>query len=51
MDFWHREPNSRVLTEVDSLGFMTMFLSRLCGGTEAEINRTLRQILVEQGGF
>ena len=49
MDFWHRKPNSRVLTEVDSLEFMTMFFSRLCGEEEGEIRSMLRQIMTDGG--
>ena len=36
-NFWKKTPNSRVLTGVDVEAFMTMFLTRLCGGEEEEV--------------
>lgn len=46
MDFWKKEPNSYVLTEVDEMAFMVMFLQRVFGGSEEEIRSILEQILV-----
>ena len=52
MDFWKKKPNSRVLTQVDPLRFMTMFVTRLfpAAGTEEQARRVLEQILVPEGG-
>ena len=52
MDFWKKKPNSRVLTQVDPLRFMTMFVTRLfpAAGTEEQVRRVLEQILVPEGG-
>lgn len=49
MEYWHKEPNSRVMTQVDAAGFMAMFLSRLCGADEMEIRTVLSQIMVTGG--
>lgn len=46
MDFWQKKPNSRVLTEVDSVGFMEMFLHRIFGEEPSEIRKILNQIMV-----
>lgn len=46
MDFWKKDANSHVLTEVDAFGFMEMFLSRLFGQDEQEIRKILMQIMV-----
>lgn len=45
MDFWKKEPNSHVLTEVDPREFMTMFLTRVFGQDEQEIRKILLQIM------
>lgn len=45
MDFWKKEPNSHVLTEVDPREFMTMFLTRFFGQDEQEIQKILLQIM------
>lgn len=45
MDFWKKEPNSHVLTEVDQREFMTMFLTRVFGQDEQEIRKILLQIM------
>lgn len=50
MDFWHRKPNSHVLTEVNELEFMVLFLSRLCGEKEEAVRTVLKQIMVTGGG-
>ena len=45
MDFWKKEPNSHVLTEVDPREFMTMLLTRVLGQDEQEIRKILLQIM------
>lgn len=45
MDFWKKEPNSHVLTEVNQKEFMTMFLKRVFGEDEQEIRKILLQIM------
>lgn len=45
MDFWKKEPNSHVLTEVEPREFMTMFLTRVFGQDEQEIRKILLQIM------
>ncbi len=45
MNFWRREPNSHVLTQVDTVGFMALFLSRLFDKSEEEVRRILGQIM------
>ncbi|RGY95861.1 nucleoside hydrolase [Clostridium sp. AM58-1XD] len=50
MNFWHKKANSHVLTEVDELEFMTMFLARLFDRKEEEVRDVLNQIMVTGGG-
>lgn len=45
MNFWKKEENSIVLTEVDEKEFMVMFLHRVFGKSEQEIRTILRQIM------
>ena len=45
MNFWKKEENSIVLTEVDEKEFMVMFLHRIFGKSEQEIRTILRQIM------
>lgn len=45
MDFWHREPNSRVLTKTDPLAFMTMFLSRVFQKGPDPVRTVLSEIM------
>lgn len=45
MDFWHREPNSRVLTQTDPLAFMTMFLSRVFQKGPDPVRTVLSEIM------
>ncbi|QUH20642.1 nucleoside hydrolase [Alkaliphilus sp. B6464] len=45
MNFWKRESNSYVLTEVDHIKFMNMFLSRIFCVNEDEIKPVLDQIM------
>ena len=45
MNFWKKEENSIVLTEVDAKEFMVMFLHRVFGKSEQEIRTILRQIM------
>ncbi len=51
VDFWHKSPNSCILTEVDEKEFMTMFLSRVFKGKDEEIRQVLDQIMVTGGGL
>ncbi|MBS6646843.1 MAG: nucleoside hydrolase [Clostridiaceae bacterium] len=46
MDFWHKSPNSRILTEVDAKEFMVMFLSRVFDRNCDEIRNVLDQVMV-----
>lgn len=48
MDFYHRAPNSRILTEVDVYGFMQMLTERLCGGDPKEIAVMLKRLIVPE---
>ena len=45
MNFWKKEENSIVLTEVDEKEFMVMFLHRVFGKSEQEIRTILQQIM------
>lgn len=45
MNFWKKEENSIVLTEVDEKEFMVMFLHRIFGKSEQEIRTILQQIM------
>lgn len=45
MNFWKKEPNSYVLTEVDHIAFMNMFLSRVFNIEEGKIKLILDQIM------
>lgn len=45
MNFWKKESNSHVLTEVDSFEFMVLFLKRIFKGNEQEIRTILQQIM------
>lgn len=45
MNFWHREPNSHVLTETDPAAFLTMFLSRVFQREPGQIRPTLLKIM------
>lgn len=47
-NFWKKEPNSHVLTEVDERGVIELFLERLCGGDVREIRKILGQIMKEE---
>ena len=42
--FWKKAPNSRVLTQTDTEGFMRLFLSRVAGAEEPQLSRVLRQL-------
>ena len=44
--FWHRPPNSRVLTQTDPLAFMTLFLSRVFEQDPESIRPVLARIMV-----
>lgn len=46
MNFWKKEPNSHVLTQVDAVGFMAFWLSRLYGKREDKVRMVLDQIMV-----
>lgn len=46
MNFWKKDENSLVLTEVDKKEFMVMLLQRVFGGDEQEIRCILQQIMV-----
>lgn len=45
MNFWKKKPNSYVLTEVDHVEFMNMFLSRIFNIEESKIKPILNQIM------
>ncbi len=45
MDFWKKKPNAHVLTWADSLGFWSMFLSRLYGRGEEGIRQILKELM------
>lgn len=44
-NFWHKKPNSHVLTDTDPLAFMTMFISRVFKHEHEEIKRFLCRIM------
>jgi purine nucleosidase len=46
MGFWKRQPNAHVLTQVDSLGFWSFFLSRLYGMEEERIRQVLKDLMI-----
>lgn len=46
MDFWKKDANSHILTEVDDFEFMVMFLNRIFGQDEREIRTILKQIMM-----
>lgn len=46
MNFWKKESNSHVLTDVNHIEFMVMFLNRVFGHEEEEIREILTQILI-----
>ncbi|MBT9777784.1 nucleoside hydrolase [Clostridium sp. MCC353] len=48
MDFWHKSPNSHILTGVNAKEFMVMFLNRIFGGNCDEIRKVLDQIMVSE---
>ncbi|AUJ32598.1 MAG: nucleoside hydrolase [Liquorilactobacillus nagelii] len=43
--FWHRSPNSFILTQVDAQRFMHIFLQRLIKATDPELTTILQQIM------
>jgi purine nucleosidase len=45
MNFWHRDPNSHVLTQTDPLAFMTMFVSRVFRKESASVRTVLAKIM------
>lgn len=47
MGFWHRKPNSHVLTQTDPLAFMTLFLSRVFQKEPGQIQPVLSKIMTE----
>jgi purine nucleosidase len=44
-NFWHRSPNSFILTQVDAQRFMHIFLQRLIKATDPELTTILQQIM------
>lgn len=51
MNFWHREPNSHVLTQTDPLAFMTLFLSRIFQEEPCRIQPVLSEIMARGGAL
>lgn len=48
-NFWHKKPNSHVLTETDPLSFMTMFVSRIFKKEPGQVKSVLSQIMTGKG--
>ena len=49
MNFWHREPNSHILTQTDPLAFMTLFISRVFRENSQNIRTVLSKIMTMEG--
>jgi purine nucleosidase len=45
MDFWKKEKNSVILTEVNAKAFMEMFINRVFGGVETVVSSMLDEIM------
>lgn len=43
-DFWHAQPNSRVMTRVDVNAFWRLFLTRVAGATDPDLTQVLQQL-------
>ncbi|KRM09665.1 nucleoside hydrolase [Paucilactobacillus suebicus] len=44
-DFWHHQPNSKILTNVDTNKFWHLFLTRVANASEPQLSATLNQLL------
>ena len=48
MNFWHKPVNSHILTEVDNLRFMQIFLQRTCSIDSELLEKILPQLISEE---